>query len=134
MRDLIESVLRLSWSIPMLGIRAFTSFLSSAMAGQTRNSWAGRPQPAPIPHREAQIHQNQSQPFSSSSPISDGRMPLAGESNNAIDLSALRSSGPVTGSGALNTSRLMVLGEGLAAGVGDFALTAENQIWSFPAQ
>ena len=61
-------------------------------------------------------------------------MPLAGESNNAIDLSALRSSGPVTGSGALNTSRLIVLGEGLAAGVGDFTLTAENQIWSFPAQ
>ncbi|PYP90376.1 MAG: hypothetical protein DMG65_11715 [Candidatus Angelobacter sp. Gp1-AA117] len=28
----------------------------------------------------------------------------------------------------------MVLGEGLAAGVGDFTLTAETQMWSFPAQ
>ncbi len=38
------------------------------------------------------------------------------------------------GSGRLNTSRLIAMGEGLTAGVGDFALTAETQVWSFAAQ
>jgi hypothetical protein len=36
--------------------------------------------------------------------------------------------------GRLNTSRIMVLGEGLAAGPGDFTVSAETQVWSFPAQ
>jgi hypothetical protein len=37
-------------------------------------------------------------------------------------------------SGRLNTTSFVVMGEGLAAGMGDFALTSETQIWSFPAQ
>jgi hypothetical protein len=35
---------------------------------------------------------------------------------------------------SLDTSRFMVLGEGLAAGTGDFTISAETQVWSFPAQ
>jgi hypothetical protein len=36
--------------------------------------------------------------------------------------------------GRLHTDRIVVLGEGLAAGVGDFALSEESQRFSFPAQ
>jgi hypothetical protein len=36
--------------------------------------------------------------------------------------------------GRLNTTRFVVLGEGLAAGMGDFTLTDETQVDSFPAQ
>ena len=36
--------------------------------------------------------------------------------------------------GELDLSRFMVLGEGLAAGVIDFSLHSDTQIWSFPAQ
>jgi len=37
-------------------------------------------------------------------------------------------------SGRLNTTTFVVLGEGLAAGMGDFTLTDETQVDSFPAQ
>src|SRR5690349_8014946 len=37
-------------------------------------------------------------------------------------------------SGSLNTSSFVVLGEGLAAGMGDFTLSEETQRQSFPAQ
>lgn len=36
--------------------------------------------------------------------------------------------------GRLNTTRFVVLGEGLAAGMGDFTLTDETQVDSFPSQ
>ena len=44
-----------------------------------------------------------------------------------------QSASPVS-SGSLNTSSFVVLGEGLAAGMGDFTLSEETQRESFPAQ
>ncbi|HEV8239400.1 MAG TPA: hypothetical protein VGS57_08545 [Thermoanaerobaculia bacterium] len=41
--------------------------------------------------------------------------------------------GPID-NGKLDTSSFVVLGEGLAAGIGDFTLSARFQRWSFPAQ
>jgi hypothetical protein len=41
---------------------------------------------------------------------------------------------PASHRSALNTSRFVVLGEGLAAGMGDFSLSEETQRSSFPAQ
>ena len=39
-----------------------------------------------------------------------------------------------SGSGSINFNRFIVLGEGLAAGAGDFSVHTDTQVWSFPAQ
>src|SRR5436190_16826580 len=41
---------------------------------------------------------------------------------------------PQVNSGSLKTDRFVVMGEGLAAGISNFSLSSDAQLWSFPTQ
>ena len=125
MRDLLDSIFRLSWSLPLLGFRVFARLFSSPPLRERGNSWSGPSAQPLVPALEYQP-----------SSISAHSLASATDYSNVTtgDVSAFPSSMRVTNSGSLNTARFMVLGEGLAAGACDFALTAENQAWSFAAQ
>jgi len=118
MRDLIESILRFSWAMPLVGARAFMDLFvpgqSSATFSPRRDEYRNR--------QHVSYCGPPAQASGSASPPAISYLPAQASSL-----------GPVN-SGRLDTSRFMVLGEGLAAGVGDFTLTAETQVWSFPAQ
>src|SRR5438552_2851079 len=92
MRDLIQFILRFSWTALQQGMNLPTRMLASMFAGEQGQA----------------------------------REPAAGES-------AGRAKPPVD-IGRLNTGSLVVLGEGLAAGMGNFSLSSDYQEQSFPAQ
>src|SRR5258708_38118729 len=72
-------------------------------------------------------------------PVAPGQTATKGDSSHQ---DRLRTSSSATSpartmsvqSGRLRATRFVVMGEGLAAGMGDFGLSRETQIWSFPAQ
>jgi hypothetical protein len=134
MRELLDLMFRLTWAMPLMVLRQFTNMFSpdftrpasgfgpteesavSDLPQQTGTTFqaGGAPQTqtvTPAPDSSAAANTN-IQPPVPSRPVNIGQV----------------------NSGNLNTSRMVVLGEGLAAGVGDFSLSAETQSWSFPAQ
>jgi hypothetical protein len=69
-------------------------------------------------------------PETPSSPVTTGRLASGPSSYQGVSNSGV---GTVN-RGRLNTSSFVVLGEGLAAGMGDFSLYDDAQSYSFPAQ
>jgi len=59
--------------------------------------------------------------------------PHAAKPSNLPDVEEPQPRNAVSAARRLDVSRLLVLGEGLAAGMGDFSLSAETQQFSFPA-
>src|SRR5215471_13755110 len=112
MREIIQSVLRFSWAMSLLGINQIGKMFTGA---------AVAPGAPSDPQR----------PGNSAGPTSNAG---GGTSVDQISQPSTRTGGALPDSGSLNTARCVVLGEGLAAGVGDFTLSAETQVWSFPAQ
>jgi len=109
MRELIESIVRFSWNMSMLVWRGIGRLF------QTRNDL---------------------NPLQTAPPFVAQRGPAfnAQERNSASHADNGYRIQSAKGKGNLDVSRLVILGEGLAAGVGDFALHSETQPWSFPAQ
>src|SRR5215475_2129689 len=69
-----------------------------------------------------------------------GWVPMPGMTQSAADppgtgsQPGTSSSQPQVNSGSLNTARFVVMGEGLAAGIGNFTLSSDSQQWSFATQ
>jgi len=110
MRNLIKAILSFSWAGVLLGI---DKSLESVIPGNSRRSDEG------------------------SSVAPAGSSPVAAQSNTqsspAIPVTTSQKQG-AGNSGRLCTSSFVVLGEGLAAGMGDFSLSDASQKFSFPAQ
>ncbi|MGC2696634.1 MAG: hypothetical protein WA738_12685 [Candidatus Angelobacter sp.] len=114
MRDLIESAFRLAFSLPLSGIRTFTSLFTKAINPEVRHT-------GPLSgSRRATL-----------SELYGDLVPGLQPPGNGAGFSGAPAA---VNSGRLNTSRFLAMGEGLAAGIADFALTSENQTTSFPAQ
>ena len=120
MRELLKSMLRFSWAGVLLGIREGISSLLPGRVGAPSN-----PVPAPtvfLPPPTSTV---------------SGRPPSVTNASAGVappgSATAARTSRDVN-RGRLNTSTFIALGEGLAAGMGDFSLSDESQKYSFPAQ
>src|SRR5947207_519120 len=122
MRELFQFVFRLGWAMPLMVFKQ----LGALFAPGTM-----RPPAVPVPAGTAE-------PVFSSSGLpaaSGNNLTSPGNTGGHIQPPpTVPSKQGKVSSGNLNTSRLIVLGEGLAAGVGDFSLSADTQTWSFPAQ
>ncbi len=105
MRELCKSILRFSWATLL---------------------WIVRQAPGSI---------GSSQHFSppAQPPANPARPPSSPSGTATASLGSAQTLGDVSNS-RLNTSTFAVLGEGLAAGMGDFSLYDETQKYSFPAQ
>jgi hypothetical protein len=132
MRELFDVMLRLTWTVPLAAMRQLVNIFSLAwMENATLGSAGTNISQQTGPTLQTGVHP----PAEVVSPA------LAGHSSSAAGTPFQNTSSstpfanliPVN-HGNLNTSRMVVLGEGLAAGVGDFALHAETQPFSFPAQ
>lgn len=122
MRDLIQSAIRFSWTMALLGIKQ----LGSAFFSSNQDA-----QPGPISlHGTDTFHGVRGPVKVATAP------PLAPSGPEPLEIASLQSR-PSVRAGTnpqLDATRFIVLGEGLAAGVGDFTLTSDTQQWSFPAQ
>ena len=115
MAQFLRSMVRFSWALTLLGMKEVGSFLTSgkfmrgslSSVNHSRNGTASR--------------QNVAQAGSASS--AEISTPPAGE---------VQSQPGKISRGRLNPAHFVVMGEGLAAGIGDFALTSETQSVAFP--
>lgn len=193
MRELLQSFLRMSWSMSLLGLKQLIGVFSgenlrlgsllsstgamfppvivpafqnqeddseSAHSGWTPMQSAGptisRQQDGPAATQSSQEKQSGWDPMPSSpaaasssppdknpDPADEPMSPTSGWSpmpSLAPPVAAMIAaivSAPATveiSSGTLDTTRFVVVGEGLAAGMGNFTLSVETQTWSFPTQ
>src|SRR2546423_7945637 len=122
MREFFQFVFRLGWTMPLM---VFKQLGALFVPGTMR--------PPAVP-----VLAGTTEPVLSSSgfpPASGNSLTSPGNTGGHIQPPpTVQSKQGKVSSGNLNTSRLIVLGEGLAAGVGDFSLSADTQAWSFPAQ
>lgn len=119
MRELFDAMIRLAWTLPLTAMREFINMFSAVSTGNLASGLTGQAGPT---------SQSSGQP-----PAANAGAPSAGVLPVQNTSPSFTNVGPVN-AGRLNTSRMVVLGEGLAAGVGDFALHADAQPFSFPAQ
>lgn len=112
MRELFKSILRFSWATVLLGLREGMAGLTSGRSGLPQPLAAGPP-PAPLS-------------------VPTDTIPSPDPSREAGVATAPQTKGTVN-SGRLNTSTFIVVGEGLAAGMGNFSLADDSQRFSFPA-
>lgn len=134
MREFFDVMLRLTWSMPLMAMRQFINmFAPDAMGGNSGGPGSGAGIPA-IPRQMPPAFQPEGLPQTQSgSPATGGISPPVATPMQSAPSTSFSNVVPVN-SGNLNTSRMVVLGEGLAAGAGDFTLNAETQPFSFPAQ
>jgi hypothetical protein len=157
MRELIKSVFRFSWAMTLFGMRQAGGVLAPSSAGRP----GGPGGPAPLGGAGAgpsagldaiaaaardQLHGPLRGVFESVDRAQRGMVDQA-----FSVLSASMAAAGATGAGAapgspaavaaaqaaggrLDPSRFVVLGSGLAAGMGHFSLSEDSQQWSFPAQ
>jgi hypothetical protein len=113
MLEFLQSIFRFGWAMSLMGIRELVGTLTPPAALSP---------PGPD---FAAANLGLASPANSAS--------SGAQTFNQAQSAALPELGPPD-SGSLNTSRFIVLGEGLAAGASDFSMSADTQIWSFPAQ
>jgi len=128
MRELLSSMLRFSWvtslfvARQMAGIASGNRGLARACDSIVEAAVAELQGPARDLYQIGQRFQEGfDEALSSPAPLSNGGEP-APQPLQLVD------------SGRLNPSSFVVLGEGLAAGMGDFSLSSDTQVYSFPAQ
>lgn len=111
MRDLIRAILRFSWAGALAGVdkslNSFAAGTPSFLSQQPSAFPTSSPQLPPLP------------PNTQDAPVISVANPKNSQSVNP---------------GRLNTSSFVVMGEGLAAGMGDFSLSDASQKFSFPVQ
>jgi hypothetical protein len=136
MREFFDVMLRLTWAMPLMVMRQFASMFSTGSMGAPSGfSGATVPQQTGPSFQAGGIPQTQSVSPAPGGGISASVNPPAPVAPPAVSsFNAVQVNSVPVNSGNLNTSLMVVLGEGLAAGVGDFTLNAETQPFSFPAQ
>jgi hypothetical protein len=156
MRELVKSMIGFSWALSLFGARRFGDLLASS-GGCQATGRAALPLASVTGAAAEQMNEiirnafqtgdraqrrmvdaifdvlpscgaeAQTPPQATTSPIS---APPAGR---AVSTEPVVAPAPVH-SGRLDTTTFIALGEGLAAGMGDFTLSADTQAASFPAQ
>lgn len=111
MFNLLESMFRLGWTLSLTGLREFVNLIAPASTS--------------MPNMAADVNLPFSPPNDTPLLNTSPLLPPA-----AIPVPQVSQ----VNRGTLNTSRFMVLGEGLAAGASDFTMNTDTQIWCFPAQ
>src|SRR5262245_40059842 len=111
MREFLNFVFRLTWVMPLMAWKQFANMFSPDAAGGTPDSGV--------------IH---------AGGAADTQPDMTNISVPDMNVETAPAYSRVVNGGGLDVSRMVVLGEGLAAGVGDFSFSAETQPWSFPAQ
>ena len=124
MREFIDARVRVTWTMPLTAMREFINMFSGAWMGSSPSGLTRTNAPQQTNPAFQAGNQPQSGLVSPASAVPIQNAPLPNFFRNAAPVNR----------GSLDTSRMVVLGEGLAAGVGDFALHAEAQNFSFPAQ
>ncbi len=156
MRDFIKSTLRFSWAMSLFGIQQLenmtvdycghdkTIAAFDSVACATEEQLDGTIKAAYTTGDRLQsgmfdmmfgaipLGRNQSQPAASQT-TQTASGPVHQPAANPVSTNRIIETYPVH-NGRLNTSTFMVLGEGLAAGMGDFTLSDATQVNSFPAQ
>jgi len=138
MRELIKSVFRFSWATSLFGIRQLAASFSGGMdAGpaQAFQKVAGAAA-ATLDGPLSELHKSGAQ---MQNRLLDAILPSGsngGSSASPAQASTIPGAEPLkpADSGRLDTTRFVVLGEGLAAGMGEFSMYAAAQTASFPAQ
>lgn len=125
MGEFLESIFRLGWEISVMGFRQLANFFAPGVTLPQMSSNAALGAPALPPSSSSASTNASAQPPTSALPVAPPAIPTA---PTAFPGTARVSSGN------LNASHFIVLGEGLAAGVGDFSMNTDWQMWSFPAQ
>jgi len=137
MRDFFDLIFRLTLAMPLTALRQFMHIFTPA-SGNVPYQFSPVPgtSSGDLPQRSGSTYQAGGAPQAQSvAPAPDGASVASANTDIPARPTVITSAnvGPVN-SGSLNTSRIVVMGEGLAAGVGDFSMNAETQAWSFPAQ
>jgi hypothetical protein len=131
MREFFDQMFRLTWTMPLIVLKQLMNLFSPDLIRTG----------APFPGAAADVPQRTGTTFQTGgTPQVQTVAPDSGIGTTA-NVNVPSGSAPVASSnvgqvnsGNLNTSRIVVMGEGLAAGVGDFSLSSDTQAWSFPAQ
>ncbi|HSE19886.1 MAG TPA: hypothetical protein VLB46_22685 [Pyrinomonadaceae bacterium] len=148
MRDFFKSALRFSWAMSLFGVQQLENLIADSSQGQDKTVTAFE---TIAQATEEQLTGVVKDTFKAGDRLQSGIVDsmfatVPGQSAPAASTPAPATSqarpnpvaGPITrrpvNSGRLNTTTFVVLGEGLAAGMGDFTLSAETQIQSFAAQ
>src|SRR5216684_1118594 len=114
MTQFVRSMMRFSWALTLLGIKDLRTFLGSGSGRRPSFNFPEKGVGAsPAPGITAGEHSTRA-----STPI---------QAKNGAR-------GGAAHSGHLNAARFIVMGEGLAAGIGDFSCSSEGQRSSFPAR
>lgn len=137
MRDLIQSMLRFSWSMSLFGMRQALHVLDPGRSGET-GARAAESLDAVTRAATAQMEEPIASVFREGDrwlgvAPGGGPAPAGAAPPDPSPNPFLPPAEPVD-SGRLSTARFVVLGEGLAAGMSDFGLKADLQRDSFPAQ
>src|SRR5262249_6094290 len=121
MRDFFDLIFRLTLAMPLTALRQFMNIFTSA-SGNMSSQFSSVPDnfSGDLPQRSGSTFQAGGAPQTQSvAPASDGASGAPANTSIPGRPSTTPSAniGPVD-SGSLNTSRIVVMGEGLAAGVG----------------
>jgi hypothetical protein len=151
MRDLIKSTLRFSWAMSLFGVQQLENMVEDAshqdsktmtafesvsktteeqIGGVVKDAYkSGERLQSRMVDMILGTASGQPEPTGSTTLIGAGPI-----QQPTTDSAKTTEQTPRVNSGRLNTTTFVVLGEGLAAGMGDFTLTDETQVDSFPAQ
>jgi hypothetical protein len=128
MRELIKSLFRFCWATSLFGVRQLSSALGNGGAGRFADLADATAAQMDGPIKQLFVAGTKVQPgllntilLPSNGSIATGAQPVP----------LHRAAAPGV-NGRLNTSSTVVLGEGLAAGMGDFSLSEYTQAFSFP--
>jgi len=128
MRELLSSLLRFSWATSLFGARQMAGIVSGDRSLAQNCDSVAEAAVAELQgpaHSLYQIGQRFQEGF-------DGALPSPASHHSGGEPAPQPSH--LIDSGRLNGSSFVVLGEGLAGGMGDFSLSSDTQVYSFPAQ
>src|SRR5262245_54206322 len=143
MKDFLKSFFSFSWAMSLFGVRQLATILAPDLSESSTASAAFE---SVANAAERQLNENLKSIFAITGNSRDGQV-SATPNESGSPVAVTSSQNPTSHknqsnnlpkvsvhSGRLNTSSFVVLGEGLAAGMGDFVLSDETAKESFPAQ
>src|SRR3981081_137373 len=116
MTQFVRSIMRFSWALTLLGIRELRTFFGSGRSMSGSGPGFNSP--------EKGIGATPAPGFTATEDSTKALIPTLAKNG---------ARGGAVSSGRLNSARFIVMGEGLAAGIGDFNLSSEVQRSRFPA-
>ena len=144
MRDFFRSALRFSWAMSLFGVQQLENLVADSSQGQNKTATAFE---TITQATEQQLSGVVKDAFKAGDQLQSEMVDamfaaIPGQPQPAASMTAPAGSQTAAGptpryrvnSGRLNTTTFVVLGEGLAAGMGDFMLSEETQVNNFAAK